>query len=109
MAVGVTQLWQKGDTQHLSSAIILRSIILAAALTVFLVQYEPSSVLAKDLSLWRFEVIDSGGVTGLCTSAGLDSQGRAHISYYDITAQRVQVASRTDDGWLIEPLSLCGG
>jgi hypothetical protein len=92
------------------SSAIIRSFILSACLVLLPALCAPSRVLAEGVDLWRFEVVDSGGVTGFCTSVGLDSQGKACISYYDITAQRVQVASRTvDGGWLIEPLSLCGG
>lgn len=97
------------EAKQMSSAIIVRSFIFAVVVSVFIAPQWPGWVSAEAVDLWRFEVVDSGGVTGLCTSVGLDSEGRAHISYYDITAQRVQVASRTDDGWLIEPLSLCGG
>jgi hypothetical protein len=93
----------------LSTAIIVRSLLAAIVLVVFSGYQGEGPVFAEQIKLWKLEVVDQDGVTGLSTSVALDSNSRPYISYFDITSGYVQVASRTSGGWLIEPLGFSDG
>jgi len=51
---------------------------------------------------WVIQVVDNAPATGYSSSLVIDSQGRAHISYYDITNGNLKYAYFDGSNWHIE-------
>jgi len=58
-----------------------------------------SSMISDDIDLWSFRTIDSVGNVGDSTSIGIDSNNKSHISYCDITNERLKYATNKFGAW----------
>jgi len=51
---------------------------------------------------WQATVVDSSAIVGKSSSIAVDSQGRPHISYYDVTHGNLKYAYRDGKEWRIQ-------
>ncbi len=62
----------------------------------------------KEGALWRTEILDDSGVTGMWSSLTLDAGGHVHVTHYDETHTDLKYGCRYDDVWLGERADAAG-
>lgn len=62
---------------------------------------ESSQVTATPTSLWTISSIDTIGNVGKYTSIAVDANQKEHISYYDITNEKLKYATNLSGSWVV--------
>lgn len=71
-----------------------------------------SNMISDDIDLWSFRTIDSVGNVGDSTSIGIDSTNKSHISYCDISNERLKYATNKSGVWstsIVDSLTVIPG
>ncbi|MFH1231110.1 MAG: fibronectin type III domain-containing protein [Planctomycetota bacterium] len=66
---------------------------------------ESSEISATPRSPWTISAIDTTGNVGDYTSITVDANTKVHISYYDITNQKLKYATNLSDSWVMTPVA----
>lgn len=62
-----------------------------------------------DGTQWNIDTVDGSNSVGEYASLALDSNGYAHISYYDAANKKLKYAHWTDDGWDVMTVDSAAG